>query len=43
MSRCFLVSVDESPEQTQRIIEYQNRKASGQTDREEEKRITALL
>jgi DNA primase/energy-coupling factor transporter ATP-binding protein EcfA2 len=43
MSRSFLVSVDESPEQTQRIIEYQNRKASGQTDREEEKRISQLL
>lgn len=43
MSRSFLVSVDESPEQTQRIIEYQNRKASGQLDREEEKRITGLL
>jgi DNA primase len=43
MSRCFLVSVDESPGQTQRIIEYQNKKASGQTDREEEKRLTSLL
>ena len=43
MSRSFLVSVDESPGQTQRIIEYQNKKASGQLDREEEKRITSLL
>ncbi len=43
MSRCFLVSVDESPEQTQRIIEYQNSKASGQIDRDEEKRLTSLL
>jgi len=43
MSRSFLVSVDESPGQTKAIIEYQNRKASGQLDREEEKRITSLL
>jgi DNA primase/energy-coupling factor transporter ATP-binding protein EcfA2 len=43
MGRCFLVSVDESPEQTQRIIEYQNKRASGKIDIEEEKRITTLL
>ena len=32
MSRVFLIAVDESPEQTARIIEYQNRKAAGLID-----------
>lgn len=43
MSRCFLVSVDESPDQTQRIIEYQNRRASGGVDKGQEKQTTHLL
>ncbi|MFN3405817.1 MAG: CHC2 zinc finger domain-containing protein [Cytophagaceae bacterium] len=43
MSRCFLVSVDESPEQTQRIIEYQNRRAAGGINKEEEKQNINLL
>lgn len=32
MSRCFLVAVDESEEQTARVLEYQNRRAAGQID-----------
>jgi DNA primase len=43
MSRCFLIAVDESKEQTQRIIEYQNRKVSGKIDGEEEKKLTNFL
>jgi DNA primase len=43
MSRCFLIAVDESREQTQRIIEYQNRKVSGKIDGEEEKKLTNFL
>lgn len=32
MSRSFLIAVDESKEQTQRIIEYQNRRNAGEID-----------
>lgn len=42
MSLCFLIAVDESKEQTQKIIEYQNWKVSGKIDAEEEKRLTNL-
>ena len=42
MSRCFVIAVDETAEQTGRVISYQNRKASGAVDpgREQE---TALF
>jgi len=43
MSRVFLVAVDESPEQTQRIIDYQQRKAAGRIDPTEETRARELL
>jgi DNA primase/energy-coupling factor transporter ATP-binding protein EcfA2 len=43
MSRCFLISVDESQEQTQRIIKYQNNKAAGQIDTQKEKEIKEFL
>jgi len=43
MGRCFLISVDESPEQTKAIIEYQNQKAAGRIDRDEERRMANLL
>ena len=43
MNRCFLIAVDESKEQTQKIIEYQNRKVSGKIDGEEEKKLTGFL
>ncbi len=39
MSRCFVIAVDETAEQTGRVISYQNRKASGAVDpgREQER------
>ncbi len=43
MSRCFLVSVDERPEQTEQIIAYQNRRAAGGIDKDEEKQTINLL
>ncbi len=36
MSRIFLLAVDESKDQTNRIIEYQNRKAAGMINKAEE-------
>jgi len=43
MSRCFLISVDESQEQTGRIIRYQNDKAAGIIDTTKEKEIREFL
>ena len=43
MSRCFLVAVDESAEQTQRIIKYQNQRAAGKINKQEEKSAAELL
>ena len=43
MSRCFLVSVDESPEQTQRIIAHQNKRAAGGINKDEERQTISLL
>lgn len=43
MSRCFLVAVDESHEQTLRIIKYQNNKAAGLIDKQKEKEIREFL
>jgi len=43
MSRCFLIAVDESHEQTLRIIEYQNKKSAGQLDEKREHQITEFL
>lgn len=43
ISRCFVVAVDESPEQSRRIIAYQNRWSAGKVDRAEEKRVRAFL
>ena len=43
MSRCFVIAVDETREQTERIITYQNQKATGKIDGEEEKKITAFV
>lgn len=37
MSRCFLVAVDESSEQTRRIIQYQNKRAAGKIEELKEK------
>ncbi len=43
MSRCFLIAVDESHEQTLRIIEYQNKKSAGLVDEKREAQITEFL
>jgi hypothetical protein len=43
MSRCFLIAVDESHEQTLRIIQYQNKKSAGQIDEKREAQITEFL
>jgi DNA primase len=43
MGRCFLIAVDESHEQTLRIIQYQNKKSAGQIDEKREAQITEFL
>lgn len=43
MSRCFLIAVDESQEQTVKIIQYQNKKSAGQIDEKREAQITEFL
>jgi len=43
MSRVFLIAVDESTEQTKRIIEYQNKKAAGLIDARKENEIKAFI
>ena len=40
MSRCFLTAIDESPEQTKRIIEYQNKKMRGEIDSQVEEKAS---
>ncbi len=39
ISRSFLIAVDESREQTLRIIDYQNKRASGSISKDDEKRV----
>ncbi len=43
MSRSFLVAVDETKEQTKKIIQYQNLKASGQIDTDKEKQVMGFI
>jgi DNA primase len=43
MSRCFLVAVDETEQQTQRVIQYQNRKAAGKIDVSQEKEAANFM
>ena len=43
MSRCFLIAVNESKDQTQRIISYQNQVATGKINKTEQKKIRAFL
>jgi DNA primase len=43
MSRVFLIAVDESAEQTGRIIDYQNRKAAGLIDGRKEQETKGFL
>ncbi len=43
MSRLFIIAVDESSEQTARIMNYQKQKAAGLIDAEKEREASALL
>jgi hypothetical protein len=43
VSRSFLIAVDESKEQTQRIIQYQNEVAAGNINRDEQKNIVTFV
>jgi len=43
MSRVFLIAIDESQEQTKRIIRYQNNKAAGQIDARKEQDIKRFI
>lgn len=43
MSRVFLIAVDESTEQTKRIIDYQNKKAAGLIDYKQEQETKIFL
>lgn len=43
MSRCFIIAVDESQEQSKKVIHYQNMKASGQIDEQKEKQCTEFI
>ena len=43
MSRSFLIAVDESKEQTQRIIEYQNKRNAGEIDPDESQRTIHFI
>ena len=43
MSRCFLLAVNESEQQTQKIIAYQNQVSTGQVDKSEQKQIRNFL
>ncbi|MGJ5676859.1 MAG: CHC2 zinc finger domain-containing protein, partial [Nostochopsis sp.] len=43
MSRCFIIAVDESAEQSKKVIQYQNQKASGQIDEQKEKQCTDFI
>lgn len=43
MNRCFLLAVDESKEQTTKIITYQNQKSAGKIDKEQEQKITEFI
>src|SRR5690606_16401294 len=43
MSRSFLIAVDESKEQTQRIIQYQNKRNAGEIDPNESQRTIHFI
>ncbi len=43
MSRSFLLAVDESKEQTQRIIQYQNRRNAGEIDRNQQEKAVGFI
>ena len=43
MSRSFLIAVDESKEQTQRIIKYQNQRNAGEIDRNTQEKAISFI
>jgi hypothetical protein len=43
MNRSFIIAVDESIEQTQRIIDYQNQKNAGEIDQKAQEKTQAIL
>lgn len=43
MSRCFIIAVDESSEQSRKVIHYQNMKASGQVDEQKERQCAEFI
>jgi len=43
ISRCFVVAVDESQEQTLKVIQYQNEKSAGLIDSRKEKEVRIFL
>ncbi len=43
MSRVFLIAIDESPEQTKKIIEYQNNKAAGEIEAQKEIEVKSFI
>ena len=43
ISRCFLIAVDESMEQTKRIIQYQNRMSAGAVNRKSQEQAKQFL
>jgi DNA primase len=43
MSRCFLTAIDESKEQSERIVDYQNKKMRGEIDSKAEEKATSLI
>ncbi len=43
MNRCFLLAVDESDEQTKRILAYQKRRAAGEVDSNNKEEIAAFM
>jgi hypothetical protein len=43
MGRCFVIAVDESREQTLRIVEYQNKRAAGKIDEAKEKQCAEFI
>lgn len=43
LSRCFIIAVDESAEQSRKVIRYQNQKAAGQIDHQKEQQYTQFI
>src|SRR5690554_7701900 len=43
LSRCFVIAVDESAQQTAKIIDYQNRSAAGEIKTNQKDKIQTLL